>query len=104
MEVTFATRRLRTICEDLPAGSLPPAVAGALRERVADLRAALSADDLLVGVTLAPGPPPEIVLDLAEGVILRCAVAHRLVPRNGAGEMRWALVRRVKVVAIGSKS
>jgi hypothetical protein len=104
VEVTFATRGLRTVCEDLPAGSLPPAIADALRERIADLRAALSAKDLLGGVTMTPGPPPEIVLDLADGAVLRCDVAHRLLPRDGSGELRWALVRRVKVVEIGPPS
>lgn len=101
MEVTFATRALRTLCEDLPRGALAPPVADALRERVADLRAALSAEDLLAGVSLTSGPPAKIVLDLADGAVLRCAVAHRVLPRDDAGDLRWAHVRRVKVVAIG---
>lgn len=100
MEVTFATQALRALCEDPASADLPAEVVRELRVRLADLRAALSAEDLLVGVTLTAGTPPEIVLKLMHGVVLRCVVAHRLVPRDTAGDVRWGLVRRVKVLAV----
>lgn len=101
MEVTFATQSLRTLCEDPASADLPADVVRELRVRLADLRAALSAEDLLVGVTRTAASPPEIVLTLREDVVLRCVVAHRVVPRDAAGDVRWGLVRRVKVLALG---
>jgi len=100
LEVTFATRALRSLCEDPASADLPGDVVRELRVRLADLRAALSAEDLLVGVTLTAGPPPRIVLELVEDVVLRCVVAHRVVPQDAAGDVRWGLVRRVKVLAV----
>ncbi len=100
MEVTFATRALRALCEDPASADLPAEVVRELPVRLADLRAALSAEDLLVGVTLTAGSPPEIVLELVEDVVLRCTVAHRVVPQDTAGDVRWGLVRRVKVLAV----
>ncbi len=63
MILAFETRTLRMICEDnsVASNKLGPEVASALRDRVADLRAAVTKSDLIVGNPTVGGTLGELL-------------------------------------------
>lgn len=103
MELSFDTRRLRTLCrehEEAVAAIGAPA-AEALRTRVADLRAVTDLADLPAGrPCISEGDPPQLRFPLREGWSLVTVVAHQDVPRNSEGELDTARVRRIRVQEI----
>jgi hypothetical protein len=103
LEIAFETRSLRSICESegLATRELGQAVAESLRRRLADLRAATSTADLLVG------NPREYKVD-SSTMMLDLSADHRLVftanhptnPETEAGAVDWSKISRVKILRI----
>jgi hypothetical protein len=107
MELAFGTRQLRAICEDLAVAelSLSSSVSEQLRGRLADLHAARSLEELVAGrPTLDPDDERFLMLELAEGVILRIQVNHTDPPVLGDGTIDWTRVRRLKIASIGGQA
>jgi len=101
MELAFATRSLRDVCESAEKArrKLGLKVSEALRRRVADLRAAVSVNDLIAG------QPHEleaarIALNLTDGYRLILASNHAVSPKLESGKMDWSKVTRVKLLRI----
>lgn len=104
LELAFATRVLRALCEDevRAAEELGDNVAKALRTRVADLRAASHPLDIPVGQPrLGTGVDAEhVFIELSDGyrLVLRCN--HPKAPRSQDGMIAWNQVDRVQILRI----
>jgi hypothetical protein len=104
MDVAFDTPRLRLVCEsDTEARRYYPASTVAqLRSRLADLRAAMSAADLLITrASLDPQPPACVRFLLDEGYELVCVDSHPNPHLGTDGLVDFERMRRVKVVKFG---
>jgi hypothetical protein len=103
MELAFETPRLRHVCEsDTEARKhFPQCMAEALQDRLADLRAATSAADLVAGRPSMDGRPPgQIRFGLEGGYELVCTANHPRPPVTDGGLVDFSRVRRVKVLRI----
>jgi hypothetical protein len=103
MELAFATQELRSLCEDMhvAAQALEAEVVDQLKARLADLRAANAADDLLVASPeLVLGSAPTVTVELARGWVMVIQPNHRRVPEGDTGGIDWTRVRRVRVLEI----
>lgn len=76
-------------------------VAGQLVRRLADLQAADTIADLVVGQPRSAADGAAIVIDLAVGKSLSIRSGHVNHPRTLTGGIDWRKVTRVQVVAIG---
>jgi hypothetical protein len=103
--LAFDTKPLRDLCEsaEIAENVLGAAVANALRRRLADLRAAESARDLVVGHPrpLREDSTHEMVIDIDQDVQLVFRVNHPSPPMTSDGAVDWARVNRVKILLIG---
>lgn len=106
LELAFDSKSLRTICEsEFQADrELGATAAEILKHRLADLRAARSAKDLVAGRPRAVnGPDGEyMVVDLCNGKRLVFAANHTNNPMTEMNHLDWARVTRVKVLRIES--
>jgi hypothetical protein len=104
LEISFETKELRDLCEDetLAAAKLGFAVAETLKNRLSDIRAAITIKDVLAG---APRLGVHNQVDcyyfaLGDKYSL-VVVASHVSPRNDInGATDWARVRRVCVMAL----
>lgn len=100
MLLSFADKRLRAVCVDPEStGGLSATVIAALRTRVAELRAARVAAELLPTVVRDPGPPAAILVPLPDGLAMRWTV-NDPVPVAADGRVDWDRVRRIQLRAI----
>jgi hypothetical protein len=103
MELAFRTRQLRALCEDQSKAAevFGEAVVDALRRRLADIRAADSLRDLVVGSpTIESGDDPQVTFALAGTHRLVCRTNHRTPLLDSSGRTDWYRVRRLLVTAI----
>lgn len=103
MIIAFETKRLRAICEDETVASkaFGPAAADALQQRLADLRAADTIHDLIVGNPVVSGPDQStLTIALAGGVRTLWSPNHVNVPRRTDGQVDWDRTRRIRLLAI----
>ena len=103
MELAFSTQALRALCEseERAVRELGVDLASILKRRLADLRAASNATDLVAGT---PRPAlhskDELMLDLADGLTVFLAANHAAIPRLRSGDIDWSRVSRVKLLRI----
>lgn len=101
MDLAFKSRELRAICENQETArrEFPAAVAESLQRRLADLRAAVSPHDLIVGKprVLTIDDREHMAVDLADGYVLAFHPNHPSAPRNG---LDWSSVNRIQIVSI----
>jgi hypothetical protein len=106
LELAFESKSLRTICEsEFQARlELDATVAEMLKHRLADLRAATCANDIVAGRPRAiDGPDGEcMVVDLAKGNRLVFTANHVNNPVTEDSGFDWARVSRIKVLRIES--
>lgn len=104
MELAFANRRLRDLCESRKkatnAFGLP--AARELEQRLADLDALSNVAEMS---ELFPGEildysASEKILHLQTNLSLRFTVGHVEIPCTAAGEIDWANVSRIKIVSL----
>ena len=108
MELAFATRFIREICENESTATreFGKEVTGKLKRRLADLRAATAVEDLVVG------HPREIdargfgrfAIDLCEGYYIVFAANHADIPMVESGGVNWSKVSRVKILKIANEN
>ena len=102
MELAFATKSLRQLCESQTVADrdLGPQVAEKLRARLADLVAAANIGELVTG-----GPPAPrsrlLTLNLSAGFSLVLSPNHNKTPfLKGTRAVDWSKVSRVKIVKL----
>ena len=106
MEIAFAEKHLRKMCENQSYASqkLGTSVAGKLQARLADLEAAVTVDDLIVGAPqkLSGELEGQIKIELSEDrVMILCANEDPL-PRKKSGVINWKFVTRLKLLHVGT--
>ena len=106
MELAFASKYLRCLCEhiDFAGQSLPPAVAKALRHRLADIRAATNIHDLLAGKPrlVDRDDTQHLVIDLTNSHNMTLIPNHTRNPLTSQGTINWQRVIRLQLVHIGT--
>lgn len=104
MLLSFDTKSLRALCEneDQARTQLEPIVAEALKRRLADLEAATSIKDLLVGNprTLPGSNGKEMVLDLSDGFRIVFSANHPKKHMTQDNNLDWGKVTRIKILRI----
>lgn len=103
MELAFSTKALRAVCEseERALRELGVDLASILKRRLADLRAAANATDLVAGNPKpAPDSKEELMLDLADGFTVFLTANHAAIPRLRSGHIDWSNVSRVKLLRI----
>jgi toxin HigB-1 len=103
MELAFATRRLRAMCEDaqVAAEVFDEVVVEQLKSRLADLRAVDFIEDLVVGSpAMTGGPAPRVTVELAQGYVMVLVPNHPDPPRSEGGSVDWHRVRRLQLIDI----
>ena len=104
MELAFEDRRLREICEseEYAQLNLGGEVAGYLKRRLADMRAALAVRDLVAGNPREIAGPITtlIAVDLCDGYRIVFCANHVSNPTKEDGGMDWARVSRVRILRI----
>jgi len=105
LQLSFAKKSLREVCENLAEANRKLGVdtANELRRRLADLRAATSVHDLLVGEPRETAGS-EITLDVGADVQIIFCPNHNTVPKLESGAIDWSKVNRVKILAVQSKT
>ena len=105
LELAFNSRELRSICEHEPTAkdALGAEIAEALRRRLADLRAATSIADLIVGNphTVEVGSKNYLVIHLFRRHQIVLEANHPENPLTDSGQLDWAKVSRIKVAYVG---
>jgi hypothetical protein len=105
VDLAFISEDLRSQCEKeaVSKRQLGDGVSRVLRSRLADLRAAASVSNLVVG-----RPRCEIgtsratmAIDLSEGFELRFCANHIKSRLTESGETDWSRVSRIKILEIG---
>lgn len=106
MELAFETVTLRRLCEsDSEARKrYPETVVDDLQARLADLRAATTAADLVVANPIIDARPPGHIFFRLDGDHeLRCVVNHPIPPIAESGLIAFERVRRIRIIYIGSE-
>lgn len=104
MLISFDNRKIRKICEDeIEARSeFGIQVSTKLQNRLADLAAAISVTDIIIGnpCELKNTPYPNYKVDLYNNYILIFAANNVIVSQNGNGSINWSEVNRIKILEI----
>lgn len=104
MEIAFDSLPIRQICEDASHAvqNLGPEVADALMDRLADLDAATSVTDILVGRprVIQKETDEVMAVDLCKGFSMVFAANHKNKPTGDNGRIVWDRVTRVKILQI----
>lgn len=105
MEIAFRTKYLRDLCESEQKATrfLGQTLAGKLKRRLADLRAAETLADAGSVVTfreVGRARPRHMALNLSTGSTMTFRANHSTVPRLEGGEMDHANVTRIKILSI----
>ncbi len=104
MELAFKNKGLRELCESqLKAErAFGMVVAGKLRRRLADLRDALTIDDVVAGSPALCADPKQMTIQLGEQYQLRVQANHVSNPMK-EGKINWSKVRRIQILAIEAR-
>ena len=105
MELAFDSQGLRTICENEARANdeLGLAAAGALKNRLADLRAATTIYDLVAGrPRFLETDNQRLIVDLSNGRRIVLEANHTVNPTTESGRLDWARISRIKLLRIES--
>jgi toxin HigB-1 len=99
MELAFATKALRSLCEDEDAAveKFGKKVAGELRARIADLRAADSVRDIVAGSPQFFDEDPRMTISVFETLQIVLRPNHVKMPRHAEGGIDWSRIRRLRI-------
>ncbi len=104
MELAFASKALRSICEDQDRAAefLGQVAAEHLHARLADLRAADTISDLVAGNPTISPQEDDVRLHIAIGSTheLVCSVNHARLRRLPQADLDWSEVRRLRIDVI----
>jgi hypothetical protein len=104
LELAFATRNLRRICENESVAReiLGVGVAAKLKARLADLDSARTLAEVVVGHLRPAGSArcPDLFLDLTAEKRLVLRVNHSKLPLREDGAVEWGRVDRVRLIRL----
>ena len=104
MQIAFRTKMLRDTCEDekMLTRKFGQGAGAALKRRLADLRAATSITDVVLGDTreVPRTGGRAIRLDFGDGYHLIFEANHARNPSLADGKVDWSAVSRIKVTAV----
>lgn len=103
MIIAFGSTFIRAVCEDPGAADqhLGHEMGDTLRDRLADVRAAVTVEDLLVGQPSTGGPSRrELRIRLGQAGLLVLRANHRRLPLDPHGDVDWRRVSYVQVIGI----
>jgi proteic killer suppression protein len=107
MELSFRTRILRSVCEDVEraASTYGSEFAKHLKSRLADLRAAPTVLDLVVGRPIFNGSDKaELRISITDDFVLHCRPNHSSLPIDQDGAVDWRRIHRLQVIDIEALS
>ena len=106
LELAFAQKSLRQLCEDEARAKreLGETVAEKLKRRLADLRAASSVEDLVAGRPrkVKGDRHPHIAVHLCDRTCIIFCANHTKVQVLESGDVDWSKVSRIKILEIKS--
>jgi len=99
MELAFATKILRSLCEEEDAAveKFGTKAAAELRARIADLRAADSVADIVAGTPRFFDDDPRMTVSLLGVLEIVLRPNHIKMPLRDDGRIDWSRVRRLKI-------
>lgn len=104
MDIAFEDKRIRLLCDSNRAAvkAIGKEAAELLKHRLADIEAAVTISDLLLGSPRIIGEPPDpkVILGLCDGYRLTFKANHGRLPLLPSGMLDWSRVSRVKIVSI----
>lgn len=104
MELAFDKKSLRELCENEEKAKrdFGVKVAENLKRRLADLRAAKSAKDLVAGRPREHkgSEHRHISIDLCENYRILFCANHNVIPELESGDVDWSKVSRIKILQI----
>jgi hypothetical protein len=105
LDLAFDSIQLRSICEseEVAISELGPTVASILKHRLADLNAATSVSEILVGhprILMSGEFNQHIVINLCDDYQIIISANHRRNPQSGNGNIDWRKVSRIKIMRI----
>lgn len=105
LDLAFDSKLLRTICENEEEAfhELGRPVGEVLKHRLADLRAAISINDLLVGqprILDGEVQSQYLIIDLCDGYQMIFSANHPNNPIGENGKIDWQKVSRIKILRI----
>lgn len=106
MELSFDTEVLRKICEDEKEAEAlyGPVISEQLKNRLADLWAAYTISDLVVGnpTEIQNTEIPCYQVSLKENYLLIFCANHVNLPYLESGKANWTKINRIKILSIAS--
>ena len=104
LELAFAEKSLRQLCENESRATrdLGATVAGQLKRRLSDMRAANRVSDLVAGRPRAIAGEGEqrFAVELSDGFRIVFCANHNALPMLKSGSVNWSKVSRVKILGI----
>ena len=103
MIIAFQSTRIRDLCEDPDAADrhMGRNVAEVFRDRLADVRAAASVEDLIVGNPRRHGPEGEFLrIAVGRDIDIVLKANHRRSVIDGSGRVDWTHVSYVKMIEV----
>ncbi len=102
LELAFDSQALRAVCESEAHANLKlgAKVTEVLRRRLADMRAAVYAKDLLAGRPRVGPDGKHMVIDLCDGYRIVFQANHVKNPVKDSNDIDWARVTRIKILRI----
>ena len=102
LELAFETKELREVCENEADAKrqFGDAVAEVLKHRLADIDAASSPTDIIVGNPRIEPGGERMTIDLCEGYQLVMTPNHPSNPMKAIGTVAWEKVNRIRILEI----
>lgn len=104
MELAFADKQLRQICEStiVAQRKLGVTKAASLRRRLADFRAVDCVGDIMTGNPreVLGSDPPSYAVTICNGSIIVFCANHNTNPLLVSGSIDWSKVSRIKILEI----
>jgi len=105
LEFAFENKELRAVCENRrkAEAKFGVKIAQLLFDRLADLRAADSISDLVVGDPKVYDDSeglPNLKIELANNYVIILRPNHVELPKDKNGNLDWAIVTRLKIMGI----
>jgi plasmid maintenance system killer protein len=104
LELAFGNKSLRQLCENeiTAKRQLGDKATKMLQQRLADLRAAASVKDVVIGrfEYSKDSKATDVAMEICDGCRVIFCPNHNTVPKLAAGNVDWSRVTRIKILRI----